>query len=462
MCRWGSVLALLGLSAAANLGTAGALTWLGPPSTPPARPPPDDDDDGASDDDGVDDRRNKDAAADAVHSAEARRASGSGESGSASHSTHAKAAENVACGAVALHSGGGADGGGDGSKVGHDGDEPVRVSGLQVRPSCSSSSVRMICFGCRCQGVARICNVATVHLWLVVTIDVQLCLFKIATSCSWRSACRAYALSAMAQACLICLQVVDSAGSQQNGTTGALLHFTPVTLALHDLHSYTQKKQSGDGEESKESAVLEGVSCAFLPGTVTALLCASSSGASQRSQSTAHDMLAAHSQAHKRLKVTISAQVCQRARARYHCCPVCAHHHCRPCSSTSHSVVTGSARKNRCARAGKACLTDVIAGRAPGGRQTGSVTVNGSDRDADAYARAVGCCSPQDTHMCSARVGESLHAIGRLRHGSTYSADAVRFAFLLIVHLCSNVTCLQHVRLLLHKQPCLLGAMQVL
>ena len=69
----------------------------------------------------------------------------------------------------------------------------------------------------------------------------------------------------------------------------------------------------------------------------------------------------------------------------------------------------------------------MIAGRAPGGRQTGTVTVNGSDRDSDTYARVVGCCSPQDTHMCGARVGESLQAIGRLRHGSAYSADKVCF-----------------------------------
>lgn len=39
------MLVLLGLSAAANFGTAAALTWLGPPATPPARPPPDDEDD---------------------------------------------------------------------------------------------------------------------------------------------------------------------------------------------------------------------------------------------------------------------------------------------------------------------------------------------------------------------------------------------------------------------------------
>ena len=106
------------------------------------------------------------------------------------------------------------------------------------------------------------------------------------------------------------MQGNDGADGHQNGTTGALLHFTPVTLALHDLHCYTQEDQNGGGEESKESAVLEGVSCAFVPGTVTALLCASSSGASQRSQRTAGDMLMA---AHFRTRHIRSAQVAARS-----------------------------------------------------------------------------------------------------------------------------------------------------
>lgn len=70
----------------------------------------------------------------------------------------------------------------------------------------------------------------------------------------------------------------ESAADARNGATGALHHSIPVTLALDDVHFYKRKDEGKVSKEVQEEAVLAGVSCAFKPNTVTAVLCSTSAG----------------------------------------------------------------------------------------------------------------------------------------------------------------------------------------
>ena len=76
--------------------------------------------------------------------------------------------------------------------------------------------------------------------------------------------------------------------------------------------------------------------------------------------------------------------------------------------------------------AGKSTLMDVLADRKTAGRATGTVKVNGFEKEPASFARVMGYCEQFDTHSGGATVEEAVRTSGRLRLGSTVSDEQVR------------------------------------
>ena len=69
---------------------------------------------------------------------------------------------------------------------------------------------------------------------------------------------------------------------------------------------------------------------------------------------------------------------------------------------------------------------DVLADRKTAGRMTGTVKVNGFDKDAASFARVMGYCEQFDTHSSGTTVREAIETSAVLRLSKDISAEQVR------------------------------------
>ena len=210
----------------------------------------------------------------------------------------------------------------------------------------------------------------------------------------------------------------SSSSDEVSGNDKALdLPFQPVTLTFNDLH-YFVPNPKGSGELE----LLRGIYGVFRPGAhpcFAPVACNNLPGPGQRAK-----VRRVHG-------TTIRGTALQHASSRYSTvCPQLRTaaapsglQSTRPRAGVLTALMGASG-------AGKTTLMDVLADRKTAGRMTGSVKVNGYDKDPQAFARIMGYCEQFDVHSGGTTVEEAVRLSGKLRLGDSVTPEQARFTIL--------------------------------